>query len=129
MLITSKQIKKRLFRLFPELTVPWLRDEAYELPSLEQVKEFLKRSKVNEYHFVDEVFDCDDFALQLHAEVKREFHWAFGEAFGDRFNGEEKLHNSNIFMADNYEIYLVEPQTDKIWLAVRGQDNILIVGM
>ena len=94
MLIASKQIKKRLFRLFPELTVPWLRDEAYELPSLEQVKEFLKRSKVNEYHFVDEIFDCDDFALQLHAEVKREFHWALGEAFGDRFRGEEKLHNS-----------------------------------
>lgn len=125
----SKVIKKKLLKVFPNLEVPWLRDKEYELPLLSDVEEFVKDSKVDEYHFIGEDFDCDDFALQLHAEVKRKHHWAFGEAFGDKINGIPILHNLNIFISSNGNVYLLEPQTDEIWKAVKGQDNILIIGM
>lgn len=125
----SKEIRKRLEGVFPDLRVPWLRDTEYDLPSLDEVRAFVERSKVDEYHFSGEDFDCDDFALQLHAEVKREHHWAFGEAYGDRIKGVEERHNLNVFVADDGKVYLLEPQTDEIWRAEKGKDNILIVGV
>lgn len=125
----TREIKKILNDIFPELAVPWLRDEEYDLPSMTAVQFFIKMDTTNEYRFIERDFDCDDFALQLHAAVKRQHHWAFGEAFGDRIKGEKVLHNLNLFVADNEHVYLVEPQTDEIWKAVKGEDNILIVGM
>jgi len=126
----ASEIKRILFKVFPKLEVPWCRDSDYGLPTIQQVKDFLEENDVNQYHFKEETFDCDDFALQLHAEVKRQYHWAFGECFGDKIKGVEKLHNLNFFIAaDDRQGYLVEPQTDEIWKAEIGRDNILIIGM
>jgi len=125
----SKEIKQILKDIFPHLEVPWFRDEEYDLPSRIDVVFFLRTDPINEMKFLERDFDCDDFALQLHAAVKREHHWAFGEAFGDRIKGKNILHNLNVFIGDDETVCLVEPQTDEIWEAVKGDDNIRIVGM
>lgn len=125
----AREIKYRLKKVFPNIEVPWLRDTRYDLPSVYDVKDFIEENQVDQHHFSGEEFDCDDFALQLHAEVKRKHHWAFGEAFADRIKGENILHNLNVFIADDEKVYLLEPQTDEIWEAKKGEDNILIVGM
>ena len=42
-------------------------DEEYFLPSVEESRRLMQESKIADYQWYDEVFDCDDFAIMLKA--------------------------------------------------------------
>ena len=82
-------------------------------------------------------------ALQLHSEVKRAraidaelgkiprdewYPYAFGEVLGTQFRGMDYFHAVNICICRD-DVYLVEPQDDRIWRASSTTDTPYFVKM
>jgi hypothetical protein len=125
---------------FSALGFQWVPDREFLVPTLDEVESALKLTNVERLKFMDAINDCDDFALQLHAavnllraeqarnmEIPSDEHipWAFGEAFGIQFQGEQYQHSCCIALTQK-GIYLIEPQTDEMWVA-GGGDVVLCV--
>jgi len=100
-------IRKDVIVLTSKLRV-YVVDDDYKLPSLEQIKAFLKHNKVNKNKFVKDKFDCDNFAVQLWGRFNE---YAPGYAFGYAISSK---HVFNIMIDANRDLYVIEPQSDKI---------------
>jgi len=114
----------------------------------EDIKDFLAQSDLDKQRFIEHKQDCDDFALQLHAEAKRyfvkrsvmdnlsvegaervlEYPLAFGECFCTKFDRVTAPHNANIAVCEE-GVFLIEPQTDAIHKGHPKNDQVLIVRM
>ena len=110
--MTSRELRKRLYKKWPSLR-PWIFDRKYETISRLKLKQLLYENRIDKKKYVKDSFDCDDFALQLHAAIKRKGNYAFGEVHGT-FRGNSTYHAVNICICKHC-IVLIEPQTDKIW--------------
>jgi hypothetical protein len=141
MMTTSKEIIAMLREDWPEIQINWLADARFVLPSIEEVEKLLPLSKVRNLRFDGELADCDDYALELHAWVKRyrrglsdslppgeRYHWAFGEVLGTCFRGVEQIHSINICVAEE-GIFFIEPQTYEVWKGSPQRDNPLMIKM
>jgi hypothetical protein len=145
MKVSSIYLYREFKKLWPDLR--WydirLADENYWLPKQKDLEKALAESKVDRMKFINSINDCDDFALQLHADIKRvrsfmaEYQqipqeewvsWAFGEVFGDKFRGMSMKHAANI-CATQEGMFLIEPREDRIWLANSNNDNIYFIKM
>ena len=89
-------------------------DPLMDLPSLEEVKLFLKLDKTDELPYIKDKFDCDNFsgALRgkaiLYAQSKGE-NWAFAECESNKYGG----HRFNLVaVKPDAIVYYVEPQSD-----------------
>ena len=135
----TKELKRELRKIFPKLYHIWFTDSEYSILKLTDLREILKDVSVKDFRFRSNVWDCDNFALQLHAriqkyqydliqlsEVKNHKSWAFGEVIGMKFRGEQKNHTANICMTDS-GLMLIEPQNNKIWKAKQGDDFVYFV--
>ena len=126
---TSGQIRSMFKEIWPDLKEIWCFDQNYVLPEMDDVARAVKASGVNFEKKDGETFDCDDYALQLHAEIKRNRQgWAFGEAFASRIRGWPRYHMLNVCCTMS-SVLLVEPQTDEMWRPNPTADNILFVRM
>lgn len=126
---TATQIRAMLREIWPDLKEIWCFDQNYQFPTGEDVARALKVSGVNFEKQEGEVFDCDDYALQLHAEIKRKrMGWAFGEAFGSKIRGWPRYHVLNICCTMS-GVLLIEPKTDEMWQPNPTADNLLFVRM
>jgi hypothetical protein len=84
-------------------------DEKYFLGNLEDLKKFIKKDLTNFKLYIAEQSDCDDFAIQLWSRFKKiNPNFAFGFAISP-------THAFNIFIDDKLKIWIIEPQTDKIF--------------
>ena len=136
MKITAQKIKDQLRQKWPIISFMWLPDKTYWMPTIKEVRDTVSKCQIHKAMiFKDDIADCDDFALQLHAEVKRlcntaglGVHWPFGEAFGLKWQGLVEQHTANIAVTLT-GIYLIEPQTNEIWQADSNKDQILLVKM
>jgi len=91
----------------------FIADWTYITPSRNKVWSMVKDNYIDEYKYISSVFDCDDFALVLHAWMRQEqyrrkwkYPWAFGEAW-------TKKHALNITLTDE-GLMLIEPQNDEM---------------
>ena len=142
---TSQQIRERLQKQWSDLEYIWLWDNTYWKPLLHQAEKLLKSSRVSEMKFIPQFNDCDNFALQWLAEVRRKRYFAhqennlppeqifpvsIGFCFGNEFRGMAKLHAANIMVAKDDKIYIIDttPMENRIWEA-SDKDNILFVFM
>ena len=143
MILTDKKLRQQLSGACPKTRFIWLTDRNYFLPKLLKIQDFVSQSKVSQGIFIDDLRDCDDFALQMHAEAKRvrglmadagkipsaEWKaWAFGECFGIKFKGQGGLHNLNI-AACQEGVFLIEPQTSEIWRTDPANDDVMLIRM
>ena len=134
--ISSDNIRGEIRKIWPFVSFIWLADEIYLSPSFDEVNDFLAQSTLDKQEFIEHSKDCDDFALQLHAEAKNYFlekddlkyPLAFGECFATKWFGKVLKHNGNISICED-GIYLIEPQADLIRHGNATDDNILIVKM
>ncbi len=113
---------------WPSLSFIWPTDPNYELITVNKLKAVVNKCSVADFEYMGNVWDCDNFALQLHARVQKAQYdevllgtanktpWAFGECMGTKFKGKVETHAINIALTDK-GIYLIEPQTDAIWKA------------
>jgi len=131
MIVDYKEIIKSIRKMWPKIYLPWLPDSKYFITDINTVIESLMKSGVKDYENQGEVFDCDDFALQANAYIKRNERsdgvpWAFGEALGDKYKGREMIHTLNIcYTTDGF--YFIEPQGYYFWKADSNNDNVLMV--
>ena len=97
----------------------WIPDTEYYLPTVDQVKDLLKGTQFDTYAWTTQ-WDCDDFALLLHAFIRQcqydhswPYPWLFGEVWG-RFKGGAPHAKNFAVLSDNDDkrFVLIEPQTD-----------------
>lgn len=142
MIKTHTDIRNSLIRLWPSLNQIWLRDPAYFTPTHEELLLLLDQTITKDRPLVTHIADCDDFALQLHAEVSRlrydyirehlppkeqRLPWPFGEASGLRFRGRDINHTINICLTTD-GIYLIDATNQNLcWKAESGQDELFFI--
>lgn len=126
MIITVEKIQKSLNEVWPDLEQIWCFDQEYICPTKEEVQQFIVENGIDISEIKAKNPDCDDFALQLHAKVKRFANWSFGEVFANKVQGWSKLHNLNICCCQE-GVFLIEPRKETIWNADAINDNILWV--
>jgi hypothetical protein len=98
-----------------------LTDTRYKLVDINQLKIFLSRNTVNSRKYVSDSNDCDDFALILLGDVTRwDSDLAFGIAFVVKEDGD--YHALNVLISTQKKVYLVEPQTDEVFLVPDNWD-------
>jgi len=126
MIIIVSEIQKALNEIWPDLEQIWCFDREYVYPTVADVLQFITESGIDISNIKAENPDCDDFALQLHAKVKRFVNWSFGEAFADKIQGWSTLHNLNICCSQD-GVVLIDSRKKTVWQANRNNDNILWV--
>ena len=135
-MISAKQIKKELRAIWKSPnTLFVLQDREYIVPVIDDIKRLIAEirpslPKIN----VGEVFDCDDFAIQAHAYVKKHYYdigssfpVAFGECIGTMFYGREANHTKNICYSDA-GIMLVDVKSMRINPPGKG-DSVWFIKM
>lgn len=111
-------IQKLLKEAFGEKCTLFLVDGKYRIPTLESFQKFLKEDKTDLFKYIPEEFDCDDFSFRLMGQVSYPG-WsdiAFGIATS-------MTHAYNCIVCEDggqNRVYLVEPQTDKVFLALKN---------
>lgn len=89
----------------------FLADRQYKTVEKDLVHSYLNLDPLNLEEWKGEIFDCDDFAVQLYARFKYIFR---GAAFGVCWVVEPS-HALNFFIDKSLNVWLVEPQTDDIF--------------
>jgi hypothetical protein len=140
MKISSTIISDEIRNLWPNIYLPWLTDREYIAPKLQEVMEAVERCSVASLKTIDNISECEDFAEILAARIKEEriekaqadllpkeelLNWAFGFAFGDKFNAWQDYHYLNIFRVEE-GLYLLEPQTHNYWKPTSADDNVIV---
>jgi len=125
-IVATSKVREILKKQYKQLKHIWIFDKKLVLLPSGQIDSILKGIDVYKRQFKDELFDCDDFALVTNAFVKLKVaslqfphNWAFGECSLMYSDGE--IHNQNIFISENLEVRLFEPQTNKIILPGKGE--------
>ena len=114
MIVLNADIMIKVTNLWPEVKLYkglWIADSRYYLPTKKEVKEVLKKDKINLRKFIDEIWDCDDFAYYVWVEAHKVGFLMSVET--DYQKGE--LHALNSTIIGN-NVYYIESQNGMIWL-------------
>jgi len=130
--IIIAQTGLRSYKLF----VP---DDEYILPSLDEVQSLVKKTWFENYTWLKDFFDCDDFEMITSAFVRQQRYydfqkgkiqieklkpWALGGCFAKKLEGKKLNHAVNIFVDDTETVYFLEPQNDRIWKCEREETTL-----
>ena len=114
-LMAVREIVEVFGSLLPPMFIQ-ISDKVYATPTESDAWSLLKDNYIEQYRYMTETFDCDDYALLLHAWVRQEQYrnkwehpWALGEAWG-YFGGEK--HALNVVVTADNGLMLIEPQSD-----------------
>lgn len=110
-------------------------DEEYYCPSMDEVKEIIKKNTIDRMQYTDDVFDCDDYALglkyhfikQAYKNKHREHPYCMGIIMGNIL--EDIPHAINFVITNTLELYLIEPQTDEILQPTEKDREIYFIYM
>ena len=143
MLVSSEEMRQEAKKLWPDLDNIWLMDKVFTAPRPEVFQEALRLSNVPSMEFIPEANDCDDFALQFMAEVRRKRYFQYVNkqltrenykpisatfGFGDQFRGISKIHVANpCFTEDGFYMIDTTPGENRMWKAKTDQDHILFL--
>jgi hypothetical protein len=138
---SDKKVREMISVACPHARFIWLTDREYILPKLSEVKEMIADSKITHMTYIANIQECEEFALQLHAEIKRKRgaqaadgkipskewkSWAIGECFAIKVGNVRAAHNLNIVACEE-GVFLIEPQTKQISRMDPNKDTILLV--
>ena len=118
----------------------WLTDPAYVVMDFDNLVTVVKACSVKHFSAMGEIWDCDNYALQLHAKVQAYQYdlikknmkdmsnsWAFGECIGiDDGIFTSGVHAVNIAITDK-GVALIEPQEARVWLAAKDEMSLFFV--
>ncbi len=91
-----------------------LSDKKYKTAPFTEYERFLRYDETDKLIYTSEWFDCDDFSVRLHGNITIPY-WsalAFGELWVKTPSGG---HAVNLFIDNDREVWIVEPQNDKIF--------------
>jgi hypothetical protein len=98
-------------------------DSRYRLMTREQLIELLKNDKTDQHTWIEEDWDCDNFAEVLDGNID-ELTYPQGFAFGQLWFFTNTFgHAINFAILDTRELVLIEPQQDEIftWEDIKKQ--------
>jgi len=98
---------------FPGVHI-FIKDMEYQTTSLTELRRFLDYDKTDENEY-GKWFDCDNFSFTLMAGLSNK-HWSMlptGILWTVIQN--EPPHALNLFIDNNKEVWLIEPQTDEVF--------------
>ena len=158
MIITARSILAELQEIWPDLWDIWPMDKDFVCPTVVDVQEALL--KIIEYRAIlngallragvvlntgyrDGAHDCDNFALELQADISRfrmatkvdgtvptnTKSWAFGTALCTMVNGRRYNHTVNICRTSDSGYIFIEPQNNSFWIADKAKDTPYFVEM
>lgn len=92
----------------------YLSDTVYKTVPKETLRKFLSKDSTNSFLYTPEFYDCDDFSYRLMGQLSTPGYGAlpFGIIWVMTSRGGHAL---NVFVDDQEEIWLIEPQNDKIF--------------
>jgi hypothetical protein len=159
MKITAKQLTKELQILWPDLRDVWPMDREFWCPRYTELAEGLSkiaviRAEIKNYlrdrgiefdnKFINSLHDCDNFTLELQADISRYrlvvaqeksidsddlLSWAFGTAVCIKVNGMDINHTVCIARTSDFGFVFVEPRTFELWIADKHNDKPYFVEM
>ncbi len=141
--ITRPEVDVIFKKLWPNSYLA-MSDERYWKPTRSDVEKLVQDSFTERYLGTAEIMDCDDYALILHAFVIQKryrqvergklkkpqwYPWAFGQAWGNKFQGNKVSHAVNIVITRDEKVLLIDTKRDRIWEADPDNDQITFVRM
>jgi len=111
---------------FPKGT-KFISDANYKTISKEEMMRFLKEDITDKYLYVSEYYDCDDFSFKLMGEVSNP-DWGC-LPFGIIWVKEpvDTYHALNCFIDKNREMWIIEPQNDRIYKCPKSWVCVMMV--
>lgn len=96
-----------------------LADNNYYLPTHDEIQFILEESQLERRHWLEDRFDCDDFAFVLKGEISSHTYKAgqlkcglcFGIAWG-HFAWVNEYHAANWFLDADNQLFFIEPRWD-----------------
>ncbi|OGW44450.1 MAG: hypothetical protein A2Y66_01785 [Nitrospirae bacterium RBG_13_41_22] len=122
-MLKEKQCKFRL-----------INDEKYLLVNKHEMKLLLEvrsQSYIHQKDFFSNIFDCDDFALILHAWIReRQYkeNQKYPIAFGEVIIQKKVKHSLNFFITTDLELYFYDAQLNEL-TKYNKDTNILFIKM
>lgn len=111
-------------------------DGSFYLPSMAEVKEILDASRLDRRTWMEERFDCDDFAYVLKAEMSvhaydsgsLRYGLCVGMVWGN-FSWVQGYHAVNWFIDHTQTLWFIEPQSDVVYdvQQCQGAVSLLLV--
>ena len=151
MKITAKKITAELQNLWPELLDVWPMDKEFWCPTLDELQLALEKIRIhNEMAwslaggFAKNIHDCDNFALELQADISRYrfvvaneknikqkelLSWAFGSALCLKVKGWSVNHTVCICRTSDAGFVFIEPRDNQVWVADPAKDSPYFVEM
>jgi hypothetical protein len=119
MILTADEIEAILRGVWPGLREIWQGSTSWRPPGDALLRAAVLDSGVRELERRPVSGECDFFALQLHAAVRRATYlmdglpWAIGSCYGTRmdFAPFSRVHACNIVIREDRRVLLIEPQT------------------
>jgi hypothetical protein len=111
--INATEVLTALQSEFPEARL-YLSDEDYMTTTVEELRNYLRYDIVDNYKYISEYFDCDDFSYALMGNLSNP-KWGcltFGILWTDTETGG---HAVNCFIDKDRTVWIIEPQTDSIF--------------
>lgn len=110
--ITSEEIKTVLKSVCPNAMI-LIGDSFYKTTTKSELMRFLDDDDTNEYRYITEYYDCEDFSFRLMGQIHC-VEWgalSFGIVWTKTQSGN---HAVNCFIDNERKLWFIEPQTDFI---------------
>ena len=123
---SSGYVAERLIAEFPEVgDRMYLSDSRYLLVPPSEVEKLLYWDATDQFVYVPELYDCDDFQFRLWGQVNSLPEWA-GVSIGIIWCS-APAHAMNIFVDIDGNVWLIEPQNDEMFRKPPNCEAYLIV--
>ena len=114
--VRGEELKNALRAAFPEADIK-IHDAFYDMVKWEELVEWLNKDSLSEMQWIEDIFDCDDFAdessCRMHILGKiQEKNFAYRIAWGDTPMGYHAFCIAYVLKGDDKRIVILEPQND-----------------
>lgn len=123
--ISNSEVLTILKAEFPEAVI-LLTDDQYKTTSKDELLRFLREDATDKYSYVPEFYDCDNFSFRLIGQISNPS-WGmipFGFTF---INGGGVNHALNCFIDIERELWLVEPQDDRMFKCPNKWKGVIVI--
>ena len=90
----------------------YIPDKHMDLVNERDAKEFLEQDHIDHGSYIPELWDCDDFARNLHNNARnyglkvKKLNWCWANIWIRR-------HALNLYVTEDFKVVFIEPQTDE----------------
>lgn len=124
--VSTEYVAERLLEQFPEVgSRIYFKDSRYLLVHTDDVERLLNWDATDEFVYVAEQYDCDNYELRLWGQVNSLPEWA-GVSLGLIWFAEPS-HALNFFVDVDGNIWLIEPQSDTVFETPQDWEAFLIM--